>query len=155
MSKHMIWTNFELPVIGDDERENYPDATDDEIQYILNDDQLYEERANLNVDAGGTIVVFGCIQRWDGTVYGYKVLDGTRLSDVLQFFPDDEYAEWYVEDGELKGRGAHHDGTNYYTYRVLKDQELADRLAHEFIDIEEVRRATEPLGPEVAKILKW
>lgn len=155
MSKHMIWTNFDLPEVDDELREAYPYATDDELPYVALDDYLDAERENLDVDVGGTIVVFGCIQRWNGTVYGYKVLDGTRLSDVLQFFPDDDYAEWYVEDGELRGCGAHHDGTNLYTYRVMKDQELADRLSHEFIDYNEVLRNTQPLGDMVSKIYGW
>lgn len=155
MSKHMIWTNFELPEIGPMEREEYPGVSDDELPYIVNDDWLEDERDNLDVDVGGTIVVFGRIERWNGAVYGYKVLDGTRLSDVIYFFRDDDNMEWYVEDGELKGRGAHHDGTNTYTYRVMKDQELAARLAYEFIDYNEVLRNTEPLGDMVSKIYGW
>ena len=155
MSKHIIWTNFELPEIGPMEREEYPGVSDDELPYVVNDDWLEDERENLDVDVGGTIVVFADLGLWYGRRSGYKILDGTRLSGVLRSWGDD-YMEWYVEDGELKCCGAHHDGTNYYTYRVLKDQELLDRMGDEFgVDLKELMDKTEPLGDMVSKIYGW
>ena len=157
MSKHMIYSNIDLPDVDDELREDYSDidVSDSDLQYYYLEDWLDAERENLRRNVG-TIVVIADLGLWYGRRNGFKVLKSTNLADVLQGY--DDYMEWYVEDGELKGTGIHHDGTNYYTYRLLDDdadQEDIDDILNENASSEQVWNATKPLGAEVAEIYGW
>lgn len=62
-------------------------------------------------------IAYGSIRRWDGSYHGWKVLEDARdffdlIQDCLYFRIDDE-------DGLIKIKCSHHDGTNYYTLKPL------------------------------------
>ena len=78
----------------------------------------------------------------------------TNLNDISSETCGD-YVTWYVEDGEIKCDDIHHDGTNHYTYRVLKDgisEYEADELLY---DGEDIDKFTEKLGHYVDEIYGW
>lgn len=55
---------------------------------------------------------------WSGRKSGYKEL-GYNARDVLSAFSGD-YIKLYSDGYDLCGEDCHHDGTNYYTFRVFK-----------------------------------
>ena len=83
------------------------------------------------------------------------------LSDCLDYRYDS--AEWYVDrNGEFCGSQAHHDGTNHYVYRKIKDSatnddidDLEAKLYNGTATQKDIDRVTEKLGDRVAKVYGW
>lgn len=93
---------------------------DEELQraYELNNMYLDDERVNLNIPLDDPILVIADLGLWNGRKSGYKEI-GSNVADCLCSDTDD--ATWYIDKlGDLRCTASHHDGTNYYTYRVYK-----------------------------------
>lgn len=124
--KDIIWTNdIDIDEWRDDIKEWYGDdeLTDEEIyEYASreNDENFEAEREILNVELGKTIVMIARLGLWFGNRDGYKFVKGSNLNDIFSGTCGD-YVTWYIEDGDVKCDDIHHDGTNHYTYRTLKD----------------------------------
>lgn len=166
--KHTIWQNFDIDVEDwkDFLEEECPEVTDEYEQYRLcaemNDEYLGDERANLDVDVPTSIVAFADMGLWHGRRDGWRVLWSQRnISDVLDFDllgRSVEYAEWFVDDGDLQARGAHHDGTNWYVFRRLRDDLTDDDLERiESLEVtsEELMDMTVSLAPDVCNVYGW
>lgn len=164
--KHTIWTSeIDLANWLDAIIEDYPELKGDDykcydIACQYNDDYLDDERANLTVSLDTEIIILGDLGLWNGRRQGYKYLQSKVLSDCL--YSDDDGIEWYVEDGELKVIGHHHDGTNYYLYRRLKPglswtqrDNMEDKFYSGNYTQKDIDKYTLPLGNEVAKIYGW
>lgn len=174
--KHRIWANtydavkavadylMANPgeVYGDcwDEDENISEA--DAWDYAQDDvsNWLEDERANLDIDIGADIIVFADLGLWNGRRTGYKTLKSRNLRDVLDVCCGD-YIEWYVnENGEMIIRDSHHDGTNVYTVRALRDLSWAQlenfygKLSRG-LTTRDVKRYTRRLGDFPAKVYGW
>ncbi len=163
---HLIWSNDDLDYERDwkaDLEEDYPELTDDEreqLMYELNNDYLDDERANLNVSLGRPIIVIGDLGLWYGRRIGYKDIPSGNIRDCLYAGRDDDYVTWYVDElGDLRCRACHHDGTNYYTYRVFKygttyDQmeNLKYKLYQGTATRKDITRYTERLGDAIANV---
>ena len=158
--KHTIWTNeLDYKDWKDDLEEQYPDEDgydeDDRMQimYETNNDYLDDEKANLNKELGRPIVIIANLGLWNGRRAAYKIT-GSNLNDIFSETCGD-YVTWYVEDGEVKCDDTHHDGTNHYLYRVLKQEytkeDFEDYTYDTNIFIAE-EMMTEPLGKYVAEI---
>ena len=140
MSKRIIWSNMN-------------DSEDPELQSIYLDD----ERANLNVVADGRILIIADLGLWNGRRQGYRIL-GRRISDILS--SDADYVEWYGDGHNIKATAAHHDGTNYYEYRVIREDRNIQNLLDAIYNGEEITRKklnyyTKSLYRDVAKIYGW
>jgi len=153
----IIWTNdidFEKDW-KDDLLEEYPDASEEELRdlaYEINEDYFNDEKINLNKELHRPIVVFADLGLWYGRRSAYKFLKGTNLNNCLGGTCGD-YITWYTEDGELMCKDIHHDGTNYYTYRVLKPDITEYEFEEEYYDNKNaVEEMTEPLGRYVEEI---
>ena len=164
--KHMIWSNDydAIKAIANDllaleeleEEEAWERAND------LNDEYLGDERVNLNIDVGYPIIVFANLGLWNGRHSAYKMLGSQNLRDCLNVC-EGEYVEWFVDDdGDLKIRDTHHDGTNVYVFRALRgglsDVQLDnffDKLDYEGITSAGVKRYTRRLGDYAAKVYGW
>ncbi len=84
----------------------------------LNGDYLDDERMNLNIELPEDIVVIASLGLWNGRRGAYKLLRG-NISNCL--YPTYDFAKFYVDEKmDLCGQESHHDGTNYYTYRMWK-----------------------------------
>ena len=117
---------------------------------------LQDERMNLNVSVDGVIVAYCDLGLWDGRHKGSGII-GSNVKDILQSKCD--YLDWYCDRYNVRCKGIHHDGTNYYLYRVAKNEETARRLMHKIVDEEmtekEFMRATKSLRPYVAQVYGW
>lgn len=161
----LIWSNINLNY--EDYRENLeaeypsPEYTDDERYIIMlenNDEQLNDERANLDVRLSQPILVIGDIGRWDGRVVGYKEIPSGNIKDCL--YPDADFEEWYVDKrGDLRADAAHHDGKNHYLYRVWKDcvtdyqkDNFKLKILQGKATRADITRLTKRLGDDIAEV---
>ena len=167
--KFLIWTNYDLDYDRDwkdDLEAEHPEMDDDErvdLMYEINNDQLDDERVNLNITLNQPILVIADLGLWYGRRPGYREIKSGNIGDCLYSCRDDMYVTWYVDDlGDLCCEAIHHDGTNYYTYRVYKD-DVTDRqiclLKNKLIDgiatRKDITRITRRLGDEIAAVYGW
>lgn len=79
-------------------------------------EDLYTE---LDITIDENIIAIANIGRWNGRKSGYKKLSN-NLKDILTVWSECDYIKIYTEKGNIKGIGAHHDGTNYITFKKWK-----------------------------------
>ena len=155
--KRVIWSNNDY----DEWAEAMADEiTDEEItpEYYgyCRENDLDDERANLNVEVDGYIVAFASLGLWDGRKQGAKLI-GTNVKDIL--YTNDDYATWFCDPHNVKAETIHHDGRNYILYRVADSKEKAERLVNKIaygdMSEEQFRRATSSLRPYIAQVYGW
>ncbi len=164
--KHTIWSNIDLNLDDWIEclSENYPDVDEyrlTEIMYEVNDENLMDERFNLNIECGSDIIVFGDIGTWQGRADGYKIIESGNIADCL--YSDCDLTEWYVDrEGEFRSRQIHHDGTNHLYYRKFKNdlsyddrEDFLDKLSDGKATKEDIDHVTEKLGMRIAEVYGW
>lgn len=164
--RRVIWSDIHLDFEDwrTDLEEQYPGLPDDELiqaMYEINSDNLYDERMNLNIQLSQPIIVIGDIGRWNGRVLGYKMIDSGNIKDCL--YSDTDYNEWYLDEhGDLRAEAVHHDGTNYYLYRTLKEgltEDEIDDFQIKIIDNEltedDIEKYTDSIGQYVCGIYGW
>ena len=145
----------------DDLEADYPDLSEDErisLMYEINGDYLDDERANLNVQLSQPILVVGDLGLWNGRRMGYKEIPSGNIRDCL--YSDTDYSTWYVDRlGDLRCDAIHHDGTNFYLYRVYKDSAspsqielLKEKLYRGIATRADITRVTRRLGDDIAKV---
>lgn len=130
----------------------------DDWVYESISDWLENEKANLDKELDGTIIAFANVGLWYGRRTGYKVV-GSNLSDILQSFYGGDECEFYADKYNVYARAAHHDGTNFITFRIV-DSEKVDKLCDDIyngkIDSrEKLFRKTKSIRPFIAKIYGW
>lgn len=165
-NKHIVWSDINLDL--DDWRESleevYPDYPEDELYAIMcknNAENLYDERANLDIQLPREIIVIGDLGLWNGRAHGYKMIDSGNIQDCL--YSDCDYNEWYVDKlGDFRCKAIHHDGTNHYLYRQIKpnisDEQLENfqnKLYSGTATRADINRITKRLGDEIGKVYGW
>ena len=169
MKKRIIWSNMNIN--PDDWKEGYKEIaeengwdenTDDENNlwnYIYEelDHYIDDERMNLDVTTDGRILVVTDIGLWYGRRQGYRILDG-NVKNILS--ADVDYVEWYSDGYNIKATAAHHDGTNYYEYRVIREDRNIQNLLDAIYNGEEITRKklnyyTRSLEPYVRRVYGW
>ena len=161
--KRVIWSDIDLDL--DNWRESleelYPDYPEDELYAIMcksNAENLYDERANLNIQLSQPILVIADIGRWNGRFNGYKEIPSGNIKDCL--YSEMDYNEWYIDkNGDLKCDAVHHDGTNHYLYRVYKDgvsdyqkENLKEKIYEGRATRSDITRITRRLGDDIADV---
>lgn len=155
--RRVIWSNNDY----DEWEEAMADeVTDEEItpEYyaFCRENDLDDERVNLDVEVDGYIVAFASLGLWNGRRNGAKLV-GTNVRDIL--YSNDDYVTWYCDPHNVKAEMIHHDGTNYVLYRVARNKELAERLANKIaydgMSEEQFRKATRSLREYVARVYGW
>ena len=72
------------------------------------------------------ILCIASLGLWNGRVYGYKVIRHSIL-DIIQ----GDYVDIYLEDGDIHMDDTHHDGSNHYVFREIKDNVDIDKLLND------------------------
>ena len=173
MKKRMIWQNYDLDI--EDWRDDYkewleingiddrdPDDEDDirDWMYNTNNDYFYDEQVNLNKNIDGRILIIAGLGLWNGRRQGYKILDN-NIKEIFNINPRGfDYAEFYGDGYNIKATEWHHDGTNYYEYRVIREDRNIENLLDAIYNGEEISRKklnyyTKSLYPYVANIYGW
>ncbi len=157
MKKRIIWSDdinledwqdlFEEEGI-EDEGEQYERACE------LNNDYLDDERVNLDCELPGRVLCIADLGLWDGRHSGYRLL-GSNLNSIF----DVEASEWYCDAYNVRGTEHHHDGTNFYEFRLIPDgvdaTPLLDALYSGEATDSLIRRYTRSLRHYVSEIYGW
>ena len=172
MKKRMIWSNMDLNI--DDWRDSYkehlelnclvgdPDNESEIYAWMEdeNNEYLYDEKVNLNKEIDGRILIIADLGLWDGRKSGYKIL-GNNVNEIFNISNRGwDFAEFYGDGYNIKGIEWHHDGTNYYEYRVIRENRNIENLLDAIYNGEEISRKkmnyyTKSLYPYVAQIYGW
>lgn len=160
---YVLWSNFNLDYEEGIKfaRENYPDEPEDRLlqRYIEENNEMLEaERIHLDIQYDQPIIIIGDLGLWNGRAHGYKDITSGNIKDCL--YSDTDMTEWFIDEhGDLRAEAAHHDGTNYYLYRVFKDnvteeqiEDFKDKIYHGTLTDEDIRKYTHRLGPEIAGV---
>ena len=171
MKKHIIWSNMNLDI--EDWADGYkeylemneihdadPDDEDAIYQWMIDMNDMYmdDERRNLNKKVDGRILIIVDLGRWNGRVSGYKIIDSCNIKDIL--YTDCDYAEWYGDGYNIRCDAHHHDGTNYYLYRIIREDRNINKLLDAIYSGEEITSRklnyyTKSLYGEVADVYGW
>ena len=160
----IIWQNFDLHIedYQDFLSEEYPEITDEneQMEFIeeLNNLYLDDERENLDIQLNNPILVIADLGLWNGRKSGYRIIESGNIQDILSGNNCD-YCKWYVDGYNVKFTGHHHDGTNYYIYREVKDMDkidiLTDKLYNGTATQVDITRYTRSIRPHIAKVYGW
>lgn len=159
--KHVIWSSDNLQSYYDQAKFEYPEMTDTERMELASEmleNDLDDERFNLDIQLDRPILVIGDLGLWDGRHSGYKEIESGDIRDCL--YADTDYSTWYVDKlGDLRCDAIHHDGTNHYLYRVYKDgvrdsqiDLLKEKLYYGTATRADITRATRRLGDDIARV---
>lgn len=170
MKKHIIWSNMNLNI--EDWRDGYKeyleyngfderhDNDDDLYNWMTetNDSYLDDERYNLNKEVDGRILIIADLGLWNGRKPGYKIIESRNVKNILSRLCD--YVEWYGDGYNIRCTASHHDGTNYYLYRVIREDRNIDNLLDAIYNGEKITSSklnyyTKSLYKEVAKVYGW
>lgn len=90
-------------------------------QDVVSADKTYCQSLLDTINIDENILVIADLGLWNGRVSGYKELSNNP-QDVLYIINngDDDYSVYCNEKNEVFGQSIHHDGTNYYRFRVWK-----------------------------------
>ena len=165
--EHIIWSNMDINLAdyADFLQEEHPEVTDPDKQYklccVLSYDYLDDERANLYRVLPNPIICIADLGLWNGRCMVYKMIESCNIADCL-YDPGCDYCKWYVDRyNDLRFTGTHHDGTNHYLYRELRD--LSDKQMENFLEKlhtgrltrRDIRRYTTSVGIHVNKVYGW
>lgn len=161
--KHVIWSdlNLDYKEWKKDLEAEYPECTEDErimLMYSINADYLNDERSNLNIQLSMPILVCADLELWNGRKTGYKMIDSGNIGDCLS--SECDYNEWFLDkEGDLRCTAVHHDGTNHYLYRAIKEgtpdwkiAQLQDRLYFGKATEKDIAEVTCRLGDNIAAV---
>lgn len=164
MKKHIIWSNMDIDFdawkkdfIAENDADN---ATDENVWNFINESlnlYIHDERSNLNIKTDGRILIIADIGRWNGRVTGYKIL-GHNINDIL--YDNSDYIEWYSDGYNIRATAHHHDGTNHYLYREIREDKNIDNLLNAICTGKEISRGTlnrytKSINPYVKNTYGW
>lgn len=168
--KRIIWSNRNIN--PEDWRDAYlecheanqwdedPDNEDNLWDYINDSLQAYldDERANLSKEIDGRILVIADLGLWDGRKSGYRILS-KDISSILSCAEGD-LIEWYALNHNVRAIDTHHDGTNNYLFRVIREDRNINNLLEDIysgvaVSRDKINYYTKSLYPYVANIYGW
>ena len=134
------------------------DITEEEVwEEIYSDIEMsYDaEKCNLNRELDGKVLCIASLGLWDGRKSGYRIM-ARNLNSILNVAQGDYY-KVYADRYNVRATDPHHDGTNYYEFRELREDRNYDKLLNKLYNNEEVSRAeiyyyTKSLRPRIKEV---
>lgn len=164
MAKKIIWTNeINMEDWKEFLEEEYPEIKNKNKQYKLVRDciisNLEDERQNLNIPTNGRILMIADLGLWDGRRSGYKIIDKRNINAILTNNPNGE-VEYYSDGWNIKGIWKHHDGTDYFEFREIREgkqiNNLTERLYYGFpVNRKMINYYTKSIAPQVNAVYGW
>lgn len=119
---------------------------------------LDDERENLDIQLEKPILVIGYLGYWNGRRQGYKIIESGNIKDIL--YDDSDYVKWYGDGYNIRATATHHDETNYYEYREIKNEDNIEKLLDQIYYGKRITRSklnyyTRSLFPYVANVYGW
>jgi hypothetical protein len=123
-----------------------------------NKEYFYDERMNLDKVVEGRILVIADLGLWNGRKSAYKIVESGNIKDILGFTYD--CAEFYGDGYNIRGTEVHHDGTNHYLYRVIREDRNIQNLLDDIYEgreytMKKLNYYTKSLYKDVAKVYGW
>ena len=160
LKQKIIWNSeINLEDWKDFIEEEYPEYTNETFLYercsLMNDQYLYDEKMNLNKQLNNKIIIIADLGLWNGRKQACTLL-GANLNNIFDIGSFDE-AHWYYDRYDVKCTNPHHDGTNYYTFRELKDDKYWDtqivpKILNQTLTKKDITRYTKSLVPYLKEI---
>jgi len=132
-----------------------------EVLYNSDDDIDGFNFENIRIELTGKIIpnnmiVIASLGLWNGRKTGFKIIKN-NLMDIFGVAQGDYYKVWYdSETDDLNAEDIHHDGTNYYTFREIKNEDTIDELKYKILKGEctqnDIDKYTQPIGKYIRKI---
>lgn len=142
--KHIIWSNIDLEAQLDDWKSEYLDYC--------------KCKANLDKATDGRILVIAELGLWNGKRSAYKILARNNVNAIFGCVQG-EKAEFYFDGHNVKCIDKHHDGTNYYEFREIREDKDISRLTDAIYGgkhtREMINRYTKSLAPYVKEVYGW
>ena len=168
MKQHTIYNADTYEVYTDEDiREHLFDCGMEKED--IDEDAIYDERsnlaqwdfedevANLNISLPNKILCIASLGLWTGRHSGYKILDN-KLNSIL-YQAQGSYYHVFYDGYNVVAKDPHHDGTNYYTFRLIKDNVNIDNLLIKLYDgtatKTDINNYTKSLRDTVRKIYGW
>ena len=168
-----IW-NSEVDIFDEyalnDARESFiengykPEEITDEMLhdrlYEWNSMYLDDERANLNIETDGFIIAYCDMGFWNGRETGLMKI-GTNVRDIFNDNYSCDIHDFYVDPYNVRYTGHHHDGSHYLLFRMVADEDAAQRMMDKFVandyelDEADFRKKTKSIRKFVAKVYGW
>ena len=134
------------------------DLSEERIEQRFFDDLdfFYDDaRLNLSHKLPNNIIAFGSLGRWNGRFNAGKIM-GNNLNEILNSFECDDISVTY-DRYNVHSELCHHDGTNYMTFRMIKDGVDSDWLLNKQVyggglSKNDISRYTTSLVPYIKKI---
>lgn len=149
MKKKIIWSNIDLNVddwkdaykeyLKADELDGDPEDENALYEWVVDTNNLYleDEYDNLNIPTEGRILMIADLGLWNGRSQGYKVL-GRNANNIFSMHYD--YTEWYFDGHNVRAIDHHHDGTNTYLYRIIREDKNIDNLLDDICSGKKISR---------------
>lgn len=136
------------------------ELSDFEKDNIINDEIVswYEfEKMTLDYELDNDILAIADLGLWNGRTSGYKILSD-NLNNILNVNGD--VIEVYAENGNIRAKATHHDGTNYILFRKIREDRDIEKLLDRIYEGKPVSPSllnyyTESLYPQVGEIYGW
>lgn len=146
--------------------EIYPNETNDfwiRLAQETHERYLDDERSNLDIKTDQDIVIFAELGLWYGKKLAFKKLSPHNINAIFQPFAIGDIKFYYDGYGNICADEYHHDGTNHYIYRTMKEGLHADDLGERFSDgsvtaknfKSYMYRYTKSIAAPVKKIYGW
>lgn len=154
-----------IAALKEDYADDYPEEMDndsfwEDFAYEYNRDRLGDERMNLDIALNNEIVIIAMLGRWNGRFHAIKRLHTNNIKDILHSHNDGDIIKFYSDGYNICAREADHDGTSFYTFRVMRDGMDADDLVAKFLCQKEVTKNTikyytKSIVEPVSKVYGW
>ena len=170
MKKRIIWSNIDLN--PEDWKEDYEECAicngwdedtsdpDNLYKYMMDTNMMYldDERTILNRQLNGRILIIADLGLWNGRKQGYKIIEG-NIANIL-YDSNVDFIEWYADGYNIRATAHHHDGTDYYLYREIREDRNIQILLDDIYNGRKITKAklnyyTRSIRPYVAKIHGW
>jgi hypothetical protein len=170
VSEHIIYSTEYNPEVYRNEykefcEDNGYEMTEDglnEYAYQDNSDWLECEKCNLSKPMNTKFLIIADLGLWDGRRSGFRVMEIKNLNQIFDVYNSDSETTFYCDRYDVKVRCTHHDGTNYYTIREIKEghDKAIENICNSLYFNEKVNKAlitkyTKSIRPLVANVFGW
>jgi hypothetical protein len=127
-----------------------------------NRDWLNNEKMNLNKPMTTKFLVIASLGLWDGRRSGYRVMNIKNLNDIFNVYASNSETTFSFNRYDVHVTCSHHDGTNYYTIREIKEgrekavENLCKKLyENEKVTQQEISYCTKSIRKYMKEIYGW
>lgn len=117
-----------------------------------------DERKNLDVETERDIILIADLGLWNGRKNGAMRIPSRNVNVILDGCSNGKLKVYY-DGSDVKAEEAHHDGINYYTYRMVKEgvdaEDLISRFAESGCSPSVIEESTESLAGIVKEVYGW